>query len=196
MAFGGMYGGGKRSKKEMIDSLPGGWQSAEKIENNTLEWVDRDGWKHIRLHRTDIVSTSPCGRIQIIRTGGYHTMLTRERIRKYSEVRCFAKDSETFVSARTSNGVWVDFPVNDELVLVKGAVPRAYVDAMWELINTKKELSTAKRTIKQMKATRKKAIEDGINEYIAKRQEAISATVVKRPVRHLNLAKRDPACDD
>lgn len=71
---------GRRTKAEILD----GAQAVESrfVARNTVEWKDADGARHIRLHRTDILTFHPDGSIRI-NTGGWNTITTRDRINAF-----------------------------------------------------------------------------------------------------------------
>jgi hypothetical protein len=59
-----------------------GGRSERTLAHNTAVWLNAsNGATHVRYHRTDIVSFYPSGAI-VLRSGGYETSTTRERIRK------------------------------------------------------------------------------------------------------------------
>jgi len=58
------------------------YRTARKVDNNTVEWIGNDGVRHIRLHRTDILTFNHDGTINVS-MGGWPTVTTRSRINKY-----------------------------------------------------------------------------------------------------------------
>jgi len=55
---------------------------SRKVGNNTFEWTDSDGNRHIRLHMTDVATFKPNGDV-ILNSGGWKTATTKTRITEY-----------------------------------------------------------------------------------------------------------------
>jgi len=67
--------------------------TARTIANNTWEWVDAQGVKRIRLHRTDIITYLQGGSV-ILNSGRYRTTTTKARL------------NAAGFDVRTERGVW------------------------------------------------------------------------------------------
>lgn len=67
---------------------------AKKLEKNTYLYYDGEAF-HVRVHQTDVVSILP-ENIWILRSGGWYTKLTRERINTYSPVNVWQHDRDWF----------------------------------------------------------------------------------------------------
>jgi hypothetical protein len=68
------------------------------LENNTrLEKLD-NGDYGVRLHNTIVVTIHADG-TYTLRTGGWHTVTTKDRINGYSPARVFQEKGEWFVAA-------------------------------------------------------------------------------------------------
>lgn len=80
--------------------------------NTKLERLD--GGIVIRLHRTNVVTFRPCGRV-ILNSGGWRTVTTKERINRYSGIHVWSE-----------RGVWYadDHPFSDGMIFKDGEVVR------------------------------------------------------------------------
>lgn len=67
-----------------------------KIGNNTYARILDDGTVAIRLHNTDVVTIHPDNTVTL-RTGGWQTSTTKDRINQYSPVRVYQHKYEWFV---------------------------------------------------------------------------------------------------
>jgi len=67
---------------------------AKKLGNNTYLYFDGHAY-HVRLYRTDIVSVLPQNE-WILRSGGWYTPLTKDRINTYNPVRLYQENYEWF----------------------------------------------------------------------------------------------------
>jgi len=68
----------RRTKRDMIDSLPETPKSAQMIGHSTLEWFDNDGNRIIRFHLTDVVTFKIDGSI-VLNSGGHQSVTTKRR---------------------------------------------------------------------------------------------------------------------
>lgn len=71
----------------------------KKVANNTFLYTDDSGTQHLRLHRTDILSRTPDGKVTV-NDGGYRTITTKARMNSF--LRKFGIPA----SISASNGVW------------------------------------------------------------------------------------------
>jgi uncharacterized protein YodC (DUF2158 family) len=70
----------KESKSKIMAGIDA--VSSKVVGNNTVEWIDGEGNKHIRLHHTDIVIIGKNGDFTL-NSGGWKTVTTKERINEY-----------------------------------------------------------------------------------------------------------------
>jgi hypothetical protein len=83
--------------------LSGRNKGSRKLENNTyLIRVDKNTIA-VQLHHTNVVTFHKDGRI-ILRTGGWQTVTTKDRLNNYSPVRVFQRDYEWFVAFPKADG--------------------------------------------------------------------------------------------
>ena len=68
-----------------------------KVGNNTYARILEDGTVAIRLHNTDVVSIHPDNTFTL-RTGGWQTTTTKDRINQYSPVRVYQHKYEWYVT--------------------------------------------------------------------------------------------------
>lgn len=102
------------TKREVLEAVPA--VSCRKVDNNTYEWTDNAGDKHIRLHHTDIITHRYDGDV-VLDTGGWKTPTTKDRINKFAPVSVYQQDGEWFV---TQGNVTVMF--YDGMVLTSGCL--------------------------------------------------------------------------
>jgi len=67
---------------------------AKKLENNTYLYHDGEAF-HVRVHQTDVVSILP-ENTWVLRTGGWYTKLTSERINTYAPVQIWKHRGDWF----------------------------------------------------------------------------------------------------
>lgn len=94
--------------------------TSRKVANNTFEWTESDGTRHIRLHKTDVVTFKPNGDV-ILNTGGWRTLTTKARINEFAPVTVYS-DRGTWYA---TNGNWHTAertPFVDGMVLKHGKV--------------------------------------------------------------------------
>jgi len=72
-------GQSRKSKRDMIASLPGPITKSRMVARNTIEYETPAGETVTRLHGTDVVRKLPDGSI-FLDTGGWNTMTTRGRM--------------------------------------------------------------------------------------------------------------------
>jgi hypothetical protein len=70
------------TKKDSLKGIEEEVLSSRKVANNTFEVIYKNGNRAIRLHYTDILTFTPDGEI-ILHTGGWNTVTTKERMRKF-----------------------------------------------------------------------------------------------------------------
>jgi DNA helicase TIP49 (TBP-interacting protein) len=75
-----------------------------KLESNTYLQRRDDKTIAIRLHDTDVVTYHASG-LTTLRTGGWHTVTTKDRINAYAPVRVYQRKGEWFI-AHVINGVY------------------------------------------------------------------------------------------
>lgn len=95
-----------------------------RVGNNTWEYVDYHGNRHVRLHKTNVVTFLNTGHI-VLRTGGYRSLTTKQRMNQFlpGEYSVFQKDWEWFVShRRSSREDGVIIPFFDGMRLFNGKV--------------------------------------------------------------------------
>lgn len=79
------------------------------IQNNTRLYRDHNDNVCIRLHKTDVLTFYPDGRIRIA-TGGWYSRTTKDRINTYlHDVSVFSKNGEWIVSVDSK---WYEFENN------------------------------------------------------------------------------------
>jgi len=80
-----------------IDNMKEGTKP-RKIANNTYEYTDVMGYRHIRLHQTNVVTFLPDEpHLCEINFGDYYTKTTRARIWDHAKVQCFQKKGTVYV---------------------------------------------------------------------------------------------------
>ena len=73
----------RKSKRGMLSALGRTDVTASKFpRRNTLDYTTADGTRRLRLHDTDVVTVAPNGGVTLD-TGGFNTLLTRERINAF-----------------------------------------------------------------------------------------------------------------
>lgn len=70
------------SVRELKAQYPGA--KVHKLGNNTYGVIDPNGWTHIVLHRTNVISHSRETGWETWRTGGYKTHTTKDRINSFA----------------------------------------------------------------------------------------------------------------
>lgn len=68
-----------------------------KVANNTYARIEQNGDVVFRLHSTDIVTIHP-DNTATVKTGGWHSHTTKERINRYSPVGVYQKNWEWFLN--------------------------------------------------------------------------------------------------
>lgn len=86
-------------------------KNRRKIGNNTYAEMNVDGSVGIWLHSTEVVTIHP-DNTYTLRTGGWTTSTTKDRINKYSPVKVYQRKYEWFV---TINGK--EFPFMEGMVV-------------------------------------------------------------------------------
>lgn len=82
-----------------------------KVGNNTYARILDDGAVAIRLHNTDVVTIHPDNTVTL-RTGGWQTSTTKDRINQYSPVRVYQRKYEWYI---TLNGK--EYPFMEGMVV-------------------------------------------------------------------------------
>jgi hypothetical protein len=82
--------------------------SRRKIGNNTRAEILPDGSVAIILHATPVVTIHP-NDSATLRSGGWRTSTTKNRINKYSPVKVYQRNHEWFLEDGTpfEDGIWV-----------------------------------------------------------------------------------------
>jgi hypothetical protein len=82
--------------------------SRRKIGNNTRAEILPDGSVAIILHATPVVTIHP-NDSATLRSGGWRTSTTKNRINKYSPVKVYQRTHEWFLEDGTpfEDGIWV-----------------------------------------------------------------------------------------
>ena len=70
----------RKTKAEILGDAPA--VKSRFVARNTVDWEDADGARHIRLHKTDVLTFRPNGAIEIF-TGGWNTHTTRDRLNTF-----------------------------------------------------------------------------------------------------------------
>lgn len=97
---------------EAVDMVRGKTnRSKRKIGNNTYAEMNVDGSVGIWLHSTEVVTIHP-DNTYTLRTGGWQTSTTKNRINQYNPVRVYQRKYEWFV---TINGK--EFPFMEGMVV-------------------------------------------------------------------------------
>jgi len=91
---------------------------SRKVANNTYEWFDNKGNRHIRLHMTDIVTFKPNGDI-VLNSGGWRTVTTKARMNHFARVRIYSDRGTWYVQQADSS-----VPFVDGMVLPNGKLPK------------------------------------------------------------------------
>ncbi len=91
-----------KNYNEALEKLNG--RERRKLKNNTyLERIDTETIG-VRLHNTFVVTYKANGDI-ILKTGGWHTVTTKDRINAYSPVGISQKNFTWYVSRYDGNGI-------------------------------------------------------------------------------------------
>jgi hypothetical protein len=72
-------------------------RESRKVGNNTYARILENGDVAIRLHNTDVVTINP-DNIVTLKTGGWQTSTTKDRINQYSPVRVYQEKYQWFVT--------------------------------------------------------------------------------------------------
>jgi len=83
----------QKTKKEIMEGID--CIKSKKIDNNTIEYLQNNGTKVIRLHQTDIITFK--NGVVILNSGGWRTPTTRNRINKYSGIHVNQLKGQWFI---------------------------------------------------------------------------------------------------
>jgi len=83
----------KETKKEILSGLTG-IKTSKLVANNTAKIEFENGNIAFRLHKTNVVTIKPDG-TYILDTGGWKTVITKDRINQFSPFQVYSK-----------NGIW------------------------------------------------------------------------------------------
>jgi len=93
-------------------------RATKKLANNTYARVLDDGSVAIALHGTDVVTWEPDGKC-ILRSGGWNTSTTRDRIQTYGPVRTCQRKGVFYISPMDN---WELFPFENGMVIENGVI--------------------------------------------------------------------------
>lgn len=93
----------------------------KKIDRNTYLELCFEGHPVVRLHNTNVITFKPNGDVTL-RTGGWRTVTTKDRINKYSGVSIYQKKGQWFVVDARAGGVDCVFEEGDDYTPAAHAV--------------------------------------------------------------------------
>lgn len=107
--------------QSLLEKFPIKRKDRKKIENNTWFIKYPDGTVAIRLHNTDIITCTP-DNVVTFDTGGWHTIITRDRMNKYmpSGLSVCTHRGEMLWNDNTSRAGCYDDPENRRLHFTDG----------------------------------------------------------------------------
>lgn len=96
MASGGIFD--PNSGRRTVSEIMGNTECDRKklVANNTVEWW-KDGIRHIRLHKTDVITFMPNGDV-VLNTNGWKTPTTKSRIHDFTPLRVWQEKGVWYIN--------------------------------------------------------------------------------------------------